>query len=94
MVKHHIRLNNSFVVTKDGKYFTTSVKKPSMWRKMTKEQIERCIQKDVTKVIKRLLKKTKSKSNINFITRKTKKKVKGGCGPKKTKRRGMKGGSP
>ena len=77
MAKHHIRLNNAFVVAKDGKYFTTSVKKPKVWRKMTAKQIERCIKKDVTKVIKRLLKDNKVKSSINFLTKKTKRKVKG-----------------
>ena len=77
MVNHHIRLNNAFVVAKDGKYFTTSVKKPKVWRKMTERQIERCIKKDVTETIKRLLKDNKVKSNINFLTRRTKRKIKG-----------------
>ena len=76
MVTHHIRLNNAFVVAKDGKYFTTSVKKPKIWRQMTEKQIERCIKKDVTKTIKKLLKDNKVKSSINFLTKKTKKKIK------------------
>ena len=75
MVKHHIRLNNSYVVKKDGKYFITSVKKPSVWKKMTEKQIDKCTKKDVTKTIKRLLKDNKVSSNINFITKKTKNKV-------------------
>ena len=75
MVKHHIRLNNSYVVKKDGKYFITSVKKPSVWKKMTEKQIDKCTKKDVTKTIKCLLKDNKVSSNINFITKKTKNKV-------------------
>ena len=91
MVKHHIRLNNAYVVKKDGKYFITSVKKPSVWKKMTEKQIDKCTKKDVTKTIKRLLKDNKVSSNINFITKKTKNKVrrKGGC---KTRRRKIDGG--
>ena len=91
MVKHHIRLNNAYVVKKDGKYFITSVKKPSVWKKMTEKQIDKCTKKDVTKTIKRLLKDNKVSSNINFITKKTKNKVRRKGGDK-TRRRKITGG--
>ena len=57
----------------------------------TEKQIDKCTKKDVTKTIKRLLKNNKVSSNINFITKKTKNKVrrKGGG---KTRRRKIGGG--
>ena len=58
---------------------------------MNEKQIDKCTKKDVTKTIKRLLKDNKVSSNINFITKKTKNKVRRKGGDK-TRRRKIGGG--
>jgi hypothetical protein len=71
----YIRLNNKFVFKKKSKYYLTDVKKVSEWKGLTTKQKESKIDKDVTKKIKNLIKKYGSKSNMNFKTNPSKKKV-------------------
>ena len=71
----HIRLNNYFVFKKGRKFYVTTVKKPSVWKDMNTKQKERCMGKDVTTKIKSLLKQHGSKSNINFKTKPSKKRI-------------------
>ena len=71
----YIRLNNNFVLRKGRKYFVTNIKKPKEWSKLTMEQKEQAMGKDVTSKIKRLLKKHGSKSNMNFKTTPSKRKI-------------------
>jgi len=72
----YIRLNNHFVFKKGRKYFLTNITKPRKWSKMTTKQKEQIMGKDVTTKIKRLLKKHGSKSNMNYKTNPTKKRIK------------------
>jgi len=71
----YIRLNNFFVFKKGRKYYVTTVKKPSVWSDMDTKQKERCMGKDVTTKLKSLLKQHGSKSNMNFKTKPSKKKI-------------------
>ena len=71
----YIRLNNNFVFRKGRKYFVTTIKKPKKWSKLTMKQKEQAMGKDVTSKIKRLLKEYGSKSNMNFKTKPTKKRI-------------------
>jgi hypothetical protein len=84
MSELYIRLDNKFVIRKGKKYFITTVNKVKEWNKMSVQEKNKCIDKDVTSKVKRFLKKYGSKSNINFKTRKSKKRI-------RTKRRVMGG---
>ena len=83
----YIRLNNQFVYKKGKKFYLTNIKKDSEWRYMKTKQKERVMGKDVTTKIKSLLKKHGSKSNMNFITKPSKKKIR-----KTVRKHKMKGG--
>jgi len=63
------------VFKKGRKYYVTTVKKPSVWSDMDTKQKERCMGKDVTTKLKSLLKQHGSKSNMNFKTKPSKKKI-------------------
>ena len=84
----YIRLNNQFVYKKGKKFYLTNIKKVSEWRDMNTKQKERVMGKDVTTKIKSLLKKHGSKSNMNFMTKPSKKKIR-----KTVRKNKMKGGS-
>ena len=71
----YIRLNNKFILRQGKKYYLTTISKVSEWKGMTTKQKEKHMGKDVTTQIKRLLKKHGSKSNMNFKTKPSKKKV-------------------
>jgi len=81
----YIRMNNKFVYKKDKKYYLTNVTNRSKWLKMSDADKDECKGKDVTRKIKLLLKKHGSKSNINFKTKPSKKKI-------RTRRKKVKGG--
>ena len=83
----YIRLNNQFVYKKGKRFYLTNIKKVSEWRDMNTKQKERVMGKDVTTKIKSLLKKHGSKSNMNFITKPSKKKIR-----KTVRKHKMKGG--
>ena len=83
----YIRLNNQFVYKKGKKFYLTNIKNVSEWRNMNTKQKERVMGKDVTIKIKSLLKKYGSKSNMNFITKPSKKKIR-----KTVRKHKMKGG--
>ena len=72
----YIRLNNKFILRQGKKYYLTTISKVSEWKGMTTKQKETHMGKDVTTQIKRLLKKHGSKSNMNFKTKPTKKRIK------------------
>ena len=71
----YIRLNNKFVYKKGKRFYLTNIKKVSEWRDMDKKQKERVMGKDITTKIKSLLKKHGSKSNMNFMTKPSKKRI-------------------
>ena len=71
----YIRLNNQFVYKKGKKFYLTNIKKVSEWRDMNTKQKERVMGKDVTIKIKSSIKKYGSKSNMNFMTKPSKKKI-------------------
>ena len=85
----YIRLNNQFVYKKGKKFYLTNIKKVSEWRDMNTKQKERVMGKDVTTKIKSLIKKHGSKSNMNFMTKPSKKKIR-----KTVRKNKMKGGWP
>ena len=72
----YIRLNNKFILRQGKTYYLTTISKVSEWKGMTTKQKETHMGKDVTTQIKRLLKKHGSKSNMNFKTKPTKKRIK------------------
>ena len=86
----YIRLNQYFVFKKGKKYFLTSVKKHSIWKKMDNQDKQDVLGKDVTSKVKKLIKKYGSKNKIHFITKKTKKKIQ--MKHKKTKKKKQDGG--
>jgi len=71
----YIRLNNKFILRLGKKYFLTTISKVSEWKGLTATQKENHMGKDVTTQIKGLLKKHGSKSNMNFKTHPSKKKI-------------------
>jgi hypothetical protein len=75
MPSSYIRLDNKFVVTKLGKYIQTDITDYDEWKSMTTKQKQRVTGKDVTKKVKALLKKYGSRSNMNFKTTPTQKKI-------------------
>ena len=87
----YIRMNNKFVYEKGKKgkkgkkYYLTNVTNRSKWLKMSDSEKDKCKGKDVTTQVKPLLKKHGSKSNINFKTKPSKKKI-------RTRRKKVKGG--
>ena len=83
----YIRLNNQFVYKKGKKFYLTNIKKVREWRDMNTKQKERVMGKDVTTKIKSLIKKHGSKSNMNFMTKPSKKKIR-----KTVRKNKMKGG--
>ena len=85
MVQPYIRLNDNMVFRRKNRYHITSISKPKKWTKMTRKQRERSIVKDITSEVKSLLRKHGSKSNMNFITKAVKKKI-------RTKRKKLLGG--
>ncbi len=85
----YIRLNNKFVIKKNGKYIQTDITDPDEWREMSEKQKKRCKGADVTKKIKELLKKYSSRSNMNFKTGPTKKKIRT---KRRSKKKKIKGG--
>ena len=70
-----IRLDNKFVLKKGSKYYVTTVTKPKEWSNLTETQKDDRIDKEVTSKIKRLLRTHGSKSNMNFKTKPSKKKI-------------------
>ena len=76
MVELYIRLDNKFIYKKGKKFYSTNITKLSEWKEMTKKQKDRCKKKDVTSIVKKYLKKHGSKSNMNFKTKPSKKKIK------------------
>ena len=83
----YIRLNNKFVFKKGKRFYLTNIKKVQEWRDMNTKQKERVMGKDVTSKVKALIRKHGSKSNMNFITKPTKKKIR-----KTVRKNKMKGG--
>ena len=84
----YIRLNNKFVYKKGKKYYLTPISKVKEWTTMNKKQKERVMGNDVTSKIKALLKKHGSKSNMNFMTKPSKKRIR-----TQRKSKSFKGGS-
>ena len=76
MGKRMIRLDNRFVYKEETKYYLTDVTNVSEWRKMSDSERSDHKGKDVTEKVKRLLKRYKTKSNINIKTKPSKKKLK------------------
>ena len=75
MVELYIRLDNKFIYKKGKKFYSTNITKLGEWKEMTKKQKDRCKKKDVTSIVKKSLKKHGSKSNMNFKTKPSKKKI-------------------
>jgi hypothetical protein len=88
MVELYIRLDNKFIYKKGKKFYSTNITKLSEWKEMTNKQKERCKKKDVTSTVKKYLKKYGSKSNMNFKTKPSKKKIKTSRKKRKNKQDG------
>ncbi len=88
MVELYIRLDNKFIYKKGKKFYSTNITKLSEWKGMTNKQKDRCKKKDVTSIVKKYLKKHGSKSNMNFKTKPSKKKIKTSRKKRKNKQDG------
>lgn len=86
----YIRLDNKFVYKKGKEYYLTDITKYSEWTDMTKKQKERCKKKKVTSIVKKYIQEYGSKSNMNFKTKPSKKKIR--TKRKKRKKTLVKGG--
>ena len=82
-----IRLDNKFIYKDKSKYYLTEITNLSEWKDMSDSDKKKAKGKDVTNKVKRLLKKYKTKGNINIKTKPSKKKIK-----KKTKKKSKKVG--
>lgn len=82
-----IRLDNKFIYKDKSKYYLTEITNLSEWKDMSDSDKKKAKGKDVTSKVKRLLKKYKTKGNINIKTKPSKKKIK-----KKTKKKSKKVG--
>lgn len=95
----HIRLDDYFVYKDKQKYYLTSVDDISVWRGMSDEEKKKVKGEDVTKSVKRYIKKHSLKRSLNVRTKPSKKQIKktkqkkkkvtieessGGCKPKQS----------
>lgn len=71
----YIRLNNKFVFKKGANYYLTNIVDKSKWTKLSSNEKESKKKKNVTKQVIALIKKHGSKSNINFKTKPSRKKI-------------------
>ena len=86
-----IRLDNRFVYKDGSKYFLTDITNVDEWKKMSEADKKKAGKKNVSGKVKKLLKKYKTKGNINIKTKLSKKKIK--THKKKVPRKKLKGGS-
>ena len=86
-----IRLDNRFVYKDGTKYFLTEITNVGEWKKMSETEKKKAGKKNVTQKVIQLLKKYKTKGNINIKTKLSKKKIK--TLKKKVPRKKLKGGS-
>tara|TARA_B110000208_G_scaffold38140_1_gene50435 strand:+ start:558 stop:869 length:312 start_codon:yes stop_codon:yes gene_type:complete len=84
--KTSIRLNDEFVMKEGSKYYLSGVSKVGEWSKVKTKGLEDIVGKDVTKKLQKLLKKYEIKSSVNFIVRKSHKKIGRRGANKKTKK--------
>ena len=76
MKERMIRLNNKFVLKEESKYYLTNIINVSKWRNINDLDKKKKKIKDVTSKVNKLLKKYKTKSNINIKTKASKKQIK------------------
>ena len=86
-----IRLDNCFVYKDGSKYFLTEITNVGEWKKMSEDDRKKAGNKNVSGKVKKLLKKYKTKGNINIKTKPSKSKIK--TLKKKAKKKKLKGGS-
>ena len=86
-----IRLDNRFVYKDGSKYFLTEITNVDEWKKMSEADRKKAGKKNVSGKVKKLLKKYKTKGNINIKTKPSKKKIK--TLKKKVLKKKLKGGS-
>ena len=84
--KTSIRLNDEFVMKEGSKYYLSGVSKVGEWSKVKTKGLEDIVGKDVTKKLQKLLKKYEIKSSVNFIVRRSHKKIGRRGANKKTKK--------
>ena len=84
--KTSIRLNDEFVIKEGSKYFLSGISKVGEWSKVKTKDLEDIKDKDVTKKLQKLLKKYDIDSSVNFIVRRSHKKIGKRGANKKTKK--------
>ena len=84
--KTSIRLNDEFVMKEGSKYFLSGISKVGEWSKVKTKDLENIKGKDITKKLLALLKKYKLKASVNFIVRRSHKKIGKRGAKKKTKK--------
>ena len=85
--KTSIRLNDEFVIKEGSKYFLSGISKVGEWSKVKTKDLEDLKAKDVTKKLHTLLKKYELRSSVNFIVRRSHKKIGKRGASKKTKKK-------
>ncbi len=85
--KTSIRLNDEFVIKEGSKYFLSGISKVGEWSKIKTKELEGLKGKDVTKKLQKLLKKYELSESVNFIVRRSHKKIGKRGASKKTKKK-------
>jgi len=85
--KTSIRLNDEFVIKEGSKYFLSGISKVGEWSKIKTKDLENLKGKDVTKKLQKLLKKYELSESVNFIVRRSHKKIGKRGASKKTKKK-------
>lgn len=84
--KTSIRLNDEFVIKEGSKYFLSGISKVGEWSKIKTKDLEDLKGTDVTKKLQKLLKKYELSESVNFIVRRSHKKIGKRGAKKKTKK--------
>tara|TARA_B100001094_G_C17446924_1_gene446359 strand:+ start:196 stop:501 length:306 start_codon:yes stop_codon:yes gene_type:complete len=84
--KTSIRLNDEYVIQRGSKYYLSGISKVSEWSKVKTKDLEDIKDKDITKKLQKLLKKYEIDSSVNFIVRRSHKKIGKRGANKKTKK--------
>lgn len=85
--KTSIRLNDEYVMKEGSKYFLSGISKVGEWSKIKTKDLEDLKGKDVTKKLQKLLKKYELSESVNFIVRRSHKKIGKRGASKKTKKK-------
>ena len=67
MKKTNLRINNMFIIEEGKKYFMSSIDDLSEWKELSKNELNKYQEKDISKKLHQLMKNHSIFSNVNFI---------------------------